>query len=60
MLTIIALAITYSNYKKYNTAFCLILFILTIVFFLLEVIGLGVGIGAIRSLIENSNLLGGY
>ena len=59
MLTIIALAMTYSNYKKYDTAFSLILFILTIVFFLLEIIGLGVGIGIMRSLIENVNLLGG-
>lgn len=60
MLTMISLILAYDNYKKYNTAFTIILFAITIIIALLEVVGIGISIGVLVDLYDNyKNLLGG-
>lgn len=55
MLTIITLILAYDNYKKYKTAFTIIIFVISIVLALLEVVGIGIGIGMLKSFYKNYN-----
>lgn len=57
MLTLITLILAYDNYKKYKSAFTIIIFVIAITVALLEVIGIGIGIGVLKTFYDNYKIL---